>query len=67
METFFLIGFIVILICIIPIAFIIGKGSGYSIGYNAAKQVYKKDEKPVLTDGKVNELAQNICNSYKMN
>jgi hypothetical protein len=67
METLYLLGFIIILICIIPLAYIIGKGTGYALGFNDAKQVYKKDSKPVTTDGKVNQLAQNICNSYNMN
>lgn len=66
METLYLLGFIIILICIIPLAFYIGKGTGYALGFNDAKQMNKKDNTPV-TDGKVNKLAKNICNSYNMN
>lgn len=66
METTFLLALVFILISIIPLAFYIGKGTGYANGFDDAKQVYKKDITPV-TDKKVSQLAQNICNSFKMN
>lgn len=66
MEILFLLTIIFILIATVPLAFYIGKGTGYATGFNDAKQVYKNYSTPV-TDAKVNQLAQNICNSYKMN
>ena len=65
METLYLITIIIMLIAAIPIAYGLGRGTGFAKGYERAKKHFKTD-KP-LTDAKVNELAKNICNSYKMN
>lgn len=49
----------------IPLSFYLGKGVGYAKGFEEAKSIMKS--KPKTTDAKVNQLAQNICNSYNMN
>lgn len=65
METFILSIIIIMLISSLPLAYSIGRGTGFAKGYERAKKQFKND-KP-LTDAKVNKLAKNICNSYKMN